>query len=208
MRRLAAIVLLTCFAMASWAEMVPGDRVGNDLEKEKLCLSRAKGKAAAFEIDSKYVAAARARHPDVTFVAIDGMSPQLVECYLREGTGRYEPASSSPAQAFWRLQNSPKSSAINTPKGNADAAKVCLTAAPVKINREGFDHAVYSSVVEIASGSPKYRPGLVIGGRKAELYDIAVGGAAFYKATGPDLKAVNFTCLLSPSLDVLAIQLN
>jgi len=86
------------------------------------------------------------------------------------------------------------------------AAKVCLQAAPAQMNRPNFDHSVYSSVVEIALGSPRYRPGLSVGGMKAERYDIAVEGTLFYKSSGPDLAAVNFTCLLSPMLEVKAVQ--
>ena len=189
------------------AEMVRNDAIGNDPDKEALCASRAKGKPVPFEIDRRYVARARSQHPDITFVAIDGMSPQLVECYLREGTGKYEPASLSPQQDFWQLIKPPQfKPGINTSKGTQMAAKACLEAAPTKIGRPNFDHIVHSSVVEVSLGSPRYHPGASIAGEKAERYDIAVTGTSFYKSAGPDLEAVNFTCLLSPMLLVKAIQ--
>jgi len=39
-------------------------------------------------------------------------------------------------------------------------------------------------------------------------YDIAVDGTAFYKSSGPDLKAAEFSCLLSRSLALKAVQTN
>lgn len=198
--------LIISFGIAN-AAMVSSDTIGNDPAKEKLCATRAKGKAVPFEIDSRYVESARSMHPDSTFIAIDGMSPQLIECYLRDGTGKFEPASMSPEQAYWHLPRPTQfEPGINTQKGIAMAAKVCLDIAPAKINRLDFDHSVYLSVVEISNGSPLYHPGASIAGAKADRYDIAVKGTSFYKSSGPDLAAVNFTCLLSPMLDVKAIQ--
>ena len=101
MRLLLIISSLLLSTGIARAEMVRNDTIGNDPDKEKLCASRAKGKPVPFEIDSRYVERARSFNPDVTFIAIDGMSPQLVECYLRQGTGKYEPASFSPEQGYW-----------------------------------------------------------------------------------------------------------
>jgi hypothetical protein len=188
--------------------MVSSSSIGNDSDKMKLCESRAKGETVPFEIDPHYIASERAHHPDATFVAIDGASPQLVECYLREGTGRFEPASYSPQQSYWHLIRPKRfEPGINTQIGISMAAKVCLDAAAARINRPNFDHSVYLSVAEIAIGSPLYHPGALFAGQKAERYDIAVRAASFYKSSGPDLTAVNFTCLLSPMLEVKAIQL-
>lgn len=208
-------VFLSCFLLLApvlaAAQMVHSDSIGNDPEKAQLCAARAKttlsGSVAPFEIDSRYVARARKTHPDVTFIAIDGMSAQLVECYLREGTGRYEPASFSPEQSYWRLIR-PKQfePGINTNQGRGMAAKVCLEAAPSKLNRPNFSHSVYSAVVEINLSGPRYKPGLAVGSVKAERYDIAVEGTLFYKSAGPDLSPVNFTCLLSPMLEVKAVR--
>src|SRR5579863_10508819 len=89
---------LLLFSTTATAQMIRNDAVGNDPAKEKLCAARTSGPKVPFEIDSGYVARARALHPDATFIAVDGISPQLVECFLREGTGRYEPDSYSPEQ--------------------------------------------------------------------------------------------------------------
>jgi hypothetical protein len=187
--------------------MVLSNSIGNDPDKEKLCEARAKGKTVSFEIDSRYVASARSLHPDATFIAIDGSSPQLIECYLRPGTGRFEPDSYGPEQSFWHLIR-PKGfdPGIHTQAGISMAAKVCLDAAPTKIDRPNFDHSVNTGVVEIGLGSPRYHPGASIAGKGAERYDIAVEVTSFYKSSGPDLTAVNVTCLLSPMLDIKAIQ--
>jgi len=207
MRRLLLSCVLLLSPGLAGAQMVRNDSIGNDPDKEKLCASRAKGAPVPFEIDSRYVARARSTHPDATFIAIDGISPQLVECYLREGTGRYEPASFSPEQSYWRLIR-PKQfePGINTNRGRTMAANICLEAAPTQVNRPNFSHSVYSSVVEIALSGPRYRPGLSVGNKKAERYDIAVEATLFYKSSGPDLAAVKVTCLLSPMLEVKAVQ--
>jgi hypothetical protein len=207
MRWLRFFCGLLLLAGTATAQMVRNDTIGNDPAKERLCEQRAKGKTVPFEIDSRYVARAREFNPDATFIAIDGMSPQLVECYLREGTGRYEPATSSPEQGFWHVIK-PKQfePGINTTMGVSIAANACLKVVPVRINRPNFDHSVYSAVMEVALGTPKYHPGSLIAGKLAERYDIAVEGTAFYKSIGPDLAAVKFTCLFSPMLELKAIQ--
>jgi hypothetical protein len=93
---------------------------------------------------------------------------------------------------------------INTPEGISMAASVCLEAAPPKINRPNLDHSIYTSVISI--GSSLYRSGVSIAGKKAERYDVVVKGTSFYKSSGADLVAVNFTCLLSPMLEIKKIQ--
>lgn len=201
------LLALVFFSCAAEAEMVRNDAIGNDPAKEKLCATRAKGKTVPFEIDLKYVERARSFNPDATFVAVDGRSPQLVECYLREGTGKFEPASFSPEQGYWNLIRPQQfKPGINTTKGREMAANACLEAAPSKINRLNFDHSVSQAVVEVDNSGPRYRSGALIAGKKAERYDIAVEGTSFYKSSGPDLTAVKFTCLLSPMLDIKAIQ--
>ncbi len=208
-------ILLLLFSSLASAGMILNNAIGDDPAKEKLCADRAqrtvKGQTVPFEIDSAYVDRARSDHPDATFVVIDnGMSPQLVECFLRQGTGRFEPDSISPEQRYWHTIK-PKSfdPGINTPEGEKMAANVCMKAVQSKPNRDGFDHIVYNSVIQVprrATGAAIHS-GTLIAGKKAERYDIVVKGTSFYKSSKPDLTAVNFTCLLSPMLDVKAIQL-
>jgi hypothetical protein len=179
------------------AEMIPSSQAGNDPQKARLCASRAgtkiPGKLVPFEIDPTYVDRARSFHPDVTFIAIDdGTSPQLVECYLREGTGKYEPAVFSPEQQYWHLIK-PEGSGIDTPQARSAAMDLCEKAALSKLTTKGFDHAVQDSAVEV---TPK-RAGSSVGGKLAERYDVWVDGAAFYKSNGPDLKQAKYSCLLS-----------
>ncbi|PYU68056.1 MAG: hypothetical protein DMG49_17020 [Acidobacteria bacterium] len=102
--RLLLIVSCLLFSTGiAGAQMLLNDSIGKDPAKEKLCALRTKGKTAPFEIDSRYVPSARSFRPDATFIAIDGTSPQFVECYLRQGTGRFEPDSYSPEQSYWHL---------------------------------------------------------------------------------------------------------
>lgn len=206
MRWLIGIFYFLALSGIARAELVPSESIGNNPENEKLCASRAKIKPVPFLIDPAYVTRARARNPDVVFIASD--NGYLIDCYLREGTGRYEPASYGGDPAYFSLIK-PKQfePGIHTDKGIAMAANTCLEAVPAKINKPNFDHIVRMAVVEIDNSGPLYRAGLVIGGKKAARYDIAVTGASFYKSSGPDLIAVNFTCLLSPMLDIISIQL-
>ncbi len=85
------------------------------------------------------------------------------------------------------------------------AGKTCLEAVCANIRRRDCDHGNYSVVTEVSWGSPKYRPGISIAGVKAKRYDIVVTGTSFYKTGGLDMKAVDFTCLLSPMLEVKAV---
>jgi hypothetical protein len=201
--------LTAIVAMASTtasAEMIPSSQVRNDPEKERICALRAVGKTRAkqvpFLIDSDYLARARSSHPDAAFIAVDdGISPQLVDCYLREGTGKYEPASFSPEQDYWHLVK-PAGSGIDTQQGQSTAVATCEEAALSKLTAKGLDHSVMGTAFEI----PLNRAGSMVGGTKAERYDITIDGTAFYKSKGPDLRPAKFTCLLSRALAVKAVQ--
>jgi hypothetical protein len=190
--------------------MVSNSAIQNDPAKEQLCAERAKVTPVPFEIDQTYVADTRAHHPDTTFIAKDGINPELIECRLREETGRYEADTRIPEQSyvFWHLPRPQQfTPGIETVAGQKMAADICLKAARDKVNREGFDHGYDAGVTEInLSVGPWYRPGATIAGMKAERYDIAAGGSLFYKASGPDLDAVRVRCLLSPSLAVKAVE--
>jgi hypothetical protein len=185
--------------------MVSSNSLGNDPEKERLCASRVglPGKIVPFEIDARYVASAKARHHDVTFIAVDGISPQLVECYLREGTGKYEPALYSPEQAYWHTLK-PAGSGISTEKARSKAIKVCLDSVYAKLNGTGFDHSVNTEPFEVDIN----RAGTLIAGEKAYRYDVVVGGKSFFKSLGPDLNSVSFSCLLTRSLELRSLQIN
>lgn len=191
--------------------MVSSDSISNDPAKEKICASRAKGKAVPFVIDSRYVESIRARHPDATFIAIKGISPQLIECYLREGTGRFEPDSMSPEQGFWHLPRPEQfKPGLNTDVGQNMARKVCRDSYLAKANRTEFDHIAMNFVVsEVSKNGKVYVEGKnrgSIAGKKFEDYDIVSSGTAFYKAHGVDLDAIHFACLFSPMLELKAVQ--
>ena len=212
MRWLMIASLSFCLAGIATGQMVKSDVIGNDPAKEQLCALRAKAtrgtaKTVPFEVDSGYVARMRALNPDVTFIAIDGMSPQLVECFLSEVTGRFEANTFSPEQWFWHLikpqQFQPP---IGTHEADSVAGNVCRKGASPRITNPDFDHSVILLVAEINIGSPTNHPGILIAGKTAERYDVVVKGKAFYRPADPDLTAINFTCLLSPMLKLKAVQ--
>ena len=209
------IIIIGCLLFASGvahAEMVSNDSIGNDPAMEKLCVSRSqhdiKGKAVPFLIDSRYVKSARASHADATFIAIRN---QLIECYLRKGTGKFEPASMSPEQQFWHLPR-PKQfePGLNTDAGQNMARKACLDSYLAKTTRTDLDHtAMNFSVSEVSKNGKVYvenKNRTTIAGKKFDDYDIVASGTAFYKSTGPDLDAVHFACLFSPMLEIKAVQ--
>ncbi len=209
------ILVFVCFlasvSVAANTQMVSSSTIQNDPAKETLCAQRAKAKPVPFLIDQSYVESTRALHPDTTFIAADGIVPELIECRVSESTGKYEPdALDSEDSSYWSLPHPQQfTPGIGTAAGQIKAADACIKAAREKVNRDGFDHGFSPTMgvneIDLSVG-PWYRPGARIAGMKAERYDIAVAGELFYKSSGPDLDAVKVSCLLSPMLEVKAIQ--
>jgi hypothetical protein len=193
-------------------QMVSSSAIQNDPAKEALCAKRAGvKKPVPFLIDQTYLDSTRAAHPDTTFIAEDGIIPELIECRVTEETGLFElDTLSSDGNHYWQLVRPERSSpSIQTAAGQVHADDVCLKAAREKVNREGFDHsfAAPAGVNEITLNvEPWYSPGVKVAGVKAERFDIAVAGKLFYKSSGPDLTAFRVNCLLSPALGVKAVQ--
>ena len=90
------------------------------------------------------------------------------------------------------------------------AYNVCLEAALAKSKISGLDHSVRKTVVVVTADpavqSSKNGHLALFAGQEAR-YDIIVEGTSLYKSANPNLTAVKFSCLLSPSLEVKAIQL-
>ncbi len=199
-------------SMAANGQMVSSSAIQNDPAKEALCAKRARvKKPVPFLIDQDYVNRIRAAHPDVTFIAEDGVLPELFECRVNEATGVYELNSlSSEENPYWHLVRPEQfAPGIHTAAGQVQADDVCFKAAREKVNREGFDHnfGYTTDVNEITLDvAPWYLPGVKVAGMKAERYDIAVVGKLFYRSSGPDLAAFSVSCLLSPTLEVRAVQ--
>jgi hypothetical protein len=224
--RLLAMATVVVFAPGLLrGEMVPGDSIGNDPTKQKLCEERSKARfpgytVVPFEIDKNYVARSRGvvpgfqGHSDTTFVAIENSilgTTMLMECSVSIGTGQYGP------QAFYQEGGTPWhpikppqfDPSISSQRGNEIAADRCREAARIRINRPNFNHSsVLGSAVEVrAMRGVRYPVGGLIAGAKAERYDVVVTGTALYGSAGPDMLAIKFTCLFSPMLEVKAIQL-
>jgi hypothetical protein len=201
-------------SMLANAQMVPSSSIQNDPAKEALCAKRANvKKPVPFLIDQTYVTLVRAAHPDTTFIAEDGIVPELVECRVSQQTGAYELDSlTSDENHYWHLIRPEQfSPGIHTSAGQLQADDVCFKAAQEKVNRDGFDHSFgyTTDVNEITLGvTPWYLPGVKVAGTKAERYDIAIVGKLFYKSSGADLTAFRVSCLLSPTLQVKAVQAN
>ena len=199
-------------SIAANAQMVSNSAVQNDSAKEALCAKRAKVKnPVPFLIDQNYVNSIRAIHPEATFIAEDGILPELIECHVSEETGVYELVSlSSEENSYWHLVRPEQfAPGIHTAAGQVQADDVCFKAAREKVNRDGFDHSFgyTTDVNEITlNAAPWYQPGVKVAGMKAERYDVSVLAELFYKSSGPDLTAFQVSCLLSPTLEVKAVQ--
>jgi hypothetical protein len=199
-------------SMAASGQMVPNSAIPNDPAKEALCQKRANVKTPVpFVIDQNYVNGVRAAHPDATFIAEDGVLPELIECRVNDDTGVFELASlSSEENPYWHLVRPEQfAPGIHTAAGQVQADDVCFKAAREKVNREDFDHSFgyTTDVNEITLDvAPWYRPGVKVAGMKAERYDIAVAGNLFYRSSGPDLTDFRVNCLLSPTLEVKAVE--
>lgn len=213
-RGLLVFAVSVAFAsMIANGQMVSNSTIQNDPAAEALCAKRSKVKPVPFLIDQDYVNRTRAAHPDTTFIAEDGIIPELIECRVNDATGVYEADSlSSEDTSYWHLVRPEQfAPGIHTAAGQVQADNVCSKAARDKLNREGFDHS-FGYTIEVneitLNVSPWYLPGVKVAGMKAERYDIAVMGKLFYKSSGPDLIAFRATCLLSPALEVKAVQAN
>jgi hypothetical protein len=217
----AALIFFCSLAFVSTvasSQMVSNSAIQNDPAKETLCAQRSGVTPAPFFIDQKYVDNVRGLHPDTTFIAVDGVVPELIECRVSESTGQYEPDAMSSEvqmmseQSYWHLARPQEySPSIKTTAGQAKAVDVCMKAAQQKVNKDGFDHsfAWETDVNEITLDvAPWFRPGVKIAGMNAARYDVAVEGELFYKSTGSDLEATRATCLLSPMLEVKSVETN
>jgi len=193
-------------------QMVFNSAIQNDPAKEGLCAKRAQVRPVPFLIDQNYVNMIRAAHPDTTFIAEDGIVPELIECRANEQTGVYEVDSLGYEEyQYWHLVR-PEPFAPGTDQAwQEQADNVCFKAAREKVNRGEFDHSFGDTTavnVITLNAAPWYLPGVKVAGMKAARYDIAVVGKLFYKSSGPDLTAFRATCLLSPALEVKAVQAN
>lgn len=194
------------------AEMLHSDSIGNDPQKEKLCAERAhSGPVVPFEIDAQYLAMSRSNHGDATFVAVDGITTQLVECYLQPTTGTFQPISFSPEQWYWHPIRPPRyEPSVQTPKGAAQARSVCERAALEELPKKDFDHTAYTTAaVRAMTYTPTGAHSLsVVGRKKVERFDVIVEGLALYRSSGPDMTRVSFRCLLSPMLDLKSVEMS
>lgn len=177
------------------SQMVRNDSIGNDPALEKLCVERARssrslpatGELQPFEIDSKYVARVRKDYPDTTFIMLN---LGVMECSASSGT--FQPVGLTDKQQ-WRRLDEPKE-----PVSLDKAGNLCREAARIKINLPNFDG---SSLYTVGPGF-----GRTVGSIKGERYDVWARGVALYKTSGPDKKKVDFSCLLSPALEIKAVE--
>src|SRR5580658_3878984 len=86
------------------AQMVSNTTIQNDPAREALCAKRANVKPVPFLIDQNYVNAMRSAHPDTTFIADDGIIPELIQCRVNDRTGVYEVDTLSlDEDSYWHL---------------------------------------------------------------------------------------------------------
>jgi hypothetical protein len=120
----------------------------------------------------------------------------------------------------YRVQPNPSLSSISgKPRIWRDSSRTRKTSASILDNasnarrREKYDKRVGSTRKlqrqQLSRLIPSSCPeaGNIIAGKRTERYDIAVEGKSFFRTAGPDMSAVDFTCLFSPRLASEALQL-
>ena len=135
-------------------EMVPNSSIGNDPEREKLCMERTSAhfhsnavRFLPFEINKEFVG--RFRPPNyrggpVVFVVakMPGAPPELVECTVLSN-GKYGPITFSVQGSNggrWRLMDEPNHSLFASQAGASIAQKSCFDAVMLKLKHPGYDH--------------------------------------------------------------------
>jgi hypothetical protein len=190
--------------------MLRNDAIENDPTLEKLCIDRTLHPpntvvgtlyTVPFLLDSSYLLRVRADYPDATFIAVSssrsGFGGHLVECSRLSG-GKFGPATQSPeGNGHWSLI---KPQQLRGPGWMSVAADRCRGAAERKVGDSGIERSAYSSVQEVAEGRQ-------IAGMLTAAWDVEVKGDVVLKGPGPDLPVFNFSCLLSPMLEVRAVEL-
>ncbi len=190
--------------------MLRNDAIENDSMLEKLCIDRTLHPpntvmgtlyTVPFLLDSSYLLRVRADNPDATFIVVSssrsGFGGRLVECSRLSG-GKFGPATQSPeGNWYWSLIKPQQS---RGPGWMSVAADRCRSAAERKVGDTGIERSAYSSVQEVAEGRQ-------IAGMLTAAWDVEVKGDVVLKGPGPDLPVFNFSCLLSPMLEVRAVAL-
>jgi|SRR6516162_8336021 hypothetical protein len=208
-RDLTIVLFVLTSSIATAAEMITNDALGNDPEREKLCIERTNmGKPLPFEIDKDYVKRSRAHDGDPVWIVVPNGGPHgmLVECSSAALGGKYGPISYDNNEGrLWRRLNVPKrfEPSVFSNQGWPIARKRCVDAVEGKPIRPGYDHIdVRSPAKELGNGETRS-----ISSVKAEEWDLIVTGTAVYKTSRPDPDNLEFTCLLSPMLEVKAIEI-
>jgi hypothetical protein len=208
--------LLASVGIAS-ADMVLSDSIHNDPAKEKLCEARAIAErrmakvVPLFYIDDGYVANVRSHDPGATFIVIEQPQspPEPVECYLIGA--KYQPLFGIPQWAWHPLKQITRYG--TTRAGLNEATSICNKAAASQNYRPNFVSASswgpgreMIGQTKPPGAKPRDEPGVQVGGKTVELYDILVKGQALYGPANPDLLAVNYSCLLSNLLELKAFE--
>jgi len=219
-RWLTAFLLTLSAVTMCRAELVPNDAIGNDPERERLCFERTKAKngqdirLVPFQIDINQVRRIRADSPDAAFIVFKNSTGLYVsvECEVNSATGQYGPM----AYGLFRfvLMDTPKrfDPSISSLAGRKIAFDRCFDAIVHKINLPNYVSSSANGLpIEVGPPEQKgriaYPEGRLIGGVAAKQYDVVIEGTSLYKSNAIDMNAYRFTCLMSPMLDIRAIQI-
>jgi hypothetical protein len=190
--------------------MLRNDAIENDPTLEKLCIDRTLHPpktvigtlyTVPFLLDCSYLLRSRSDHPDATFIAVSG-SPSgfgghLVEC-SNLSSGTFRPITQAPeGNWYWSLI---KPQQLRGSGWMSIAADRCRKAAESKLGGTGIEGSHYSSVQEVAEGRR-------IAGLLTAAWDVEVKGDVVLKGPGPDLPVFDFSCLLSPMLELRNVEL-
>lgn len=196
------------------AEFINGESI-SDPEKIDICVSRATSKTKikeGFLINSKFVDVERRNYPDAVFAAINPENPQLVTCYTRKGTGRFEPASyyNSSNKSYWRVIRPENPVDINLLSGQRMVAGICKTEVLKKINPQDIKNISINTVNEVnRNAGVRYPIGFSVNNVKAVKYDVISDGRLILNSSsnGIDNDVKEIKCLLDYSFKIKSIEI-
>jgi len=196
------------------AEFIDGESI-SDKNKVDICVSRAANKTKLVEgflIDRRFVEIQRESHADAVFAAINPNNPQLVVCYTRSSTGKFEPASylNSSNKSDWKIKRPENPIDVGSYNGQKMVINKCKDGLLGRIDPHNIKSVTTTSVGEVNRNSGVRNPiGLEVNKVKALKYDVVTDGRIILNtlSNGIDHDTVDYKCLLDPSFKIKSIEI-
>ena len=165
-----------------------------------------------FLIDSKFVELKRKSYPDVVFAAVNPEAPQLVTCYTRNSTGRFEPASyhNSSNKNLWRVIRPENPIDINQVNGKRIVAQICKAEILKSLNSQDVKNISINTINEVnRDHGVRYPIGYGVNNVKAIKYNVISDGRVVLNSSsnGIDNDVKEIKCLLDHSFKIRSVEI-